>query len=238
MEIKNITGIDFSLNHFGAVTIDFESGKPIKSWYTYQTKKYVKTYTEKNVYGLFLPGKFKDESKISYNCRRWEAAIESVINFITPNYVCLEDYAYSDQTNRIVQIAELTGILKWKLMKEKFLIRTHEPGTVKMFGAKHGKALKIQMVNSAEQSGYSLPKDLFKETTKKVRGVKVPELDGPGTDLCDAYHMAQMLRLELLVREGKLDLKNVNPYILEKLFLRVTKFNPENVLAREFIKSC
>lgn len=63
---------------------------------------------------------------------------------------------------------------------------------------------------------------------------EIEEYAGIATDLADAFFLARMLRTELMLRSGEEDLKDL-PENERRIFLRVTKALPENVLSRPFI---
>ena len=154
-------------------------------------------------------------------------------------YVAIEDYAigaaFSGSTG-LIQIAEMTGVIKHWIYMNGGAIRTYDPSTVKLFATGKGNALKRHVIEAAEQGKFKLPSEMFKEVKKVWQGHPDKELDGPGSDLCDAFTLAKMLWTELQVRAGKLELKDLPGHVREKIFFRTTKANPVNILARDFIR--
>jgi len=178
---------------------------------------------------------------------------------VSGSYVSLEGYAYSAMTRSITQIAEVTGCLKTWLWLDNYKIRIHDPLTIKLFASGKGNCLKKRIVNEAMDLGLYFPKELIKIKKKKGKGKKIPyvnstlrkgdnsifagdrfekqtieEYDGAATDISDAFFLGRILRLELMLREGIIELKDLNESE-RKIFLRVTKAYPENILDRPFI---
>lgn len=232
-----IIGIDLSLNHFGACALD-PNGEVYEFWYTYPTAKYVKDFSDPfTISAAHVPGRISrkndKEDVWDFNVRRWKQQLKALLTKnIDGSYVAIEDYTYDTQdSNRIIQIAELTGMVTLELLKRDCHIRKIEPKSVKMFGAQNGSALKIEMLRAAESMmGEEFPKELYRETKTTFRKKKVDDLDGPATDLADSYHLAKALWLERQVKTGKLLMEDIDPYIREKLFYRVTKANPVNIM--------
>ena len=76
------------------------------------------------------------------------------------------------------------------------------------------------------------------ESTARVKTVhkkgKPDDLDGPLTDIVDAYFLAKLIWIELQVRSGEICLKDLPEHQI-LTFNRVTKAYPVNLLARPFI---
>jgi hypothetical protein len=226
-----VIGCDISLNHGGFCLFDVD-GSVISWMFFHDVKKYVKAYPEHGILTEMKRG--KDETPHAYDVRRASHYAELFSKHVAHPFrldgICfsIEGYAIhqgSNSTNRILQIAELTGVLKNIIYTRGGMMRIHDPLSVKMY-AYSGKATKREMREAAGADGFVLPDDLFKETKK--------DLDGPGTDVVDAYWLGKMLVTELKLRSGELVMSDL-PENQIKVFNRVTKAFPVNVLARPFI---
>jgi len=242
-----IIGLDLSLEHFGMVALNAE-GQAFHCSYMYPAQKYVlaiEKFMSFPCRGWLTLKKNEGEGRDFHTIRRIDSAstiIENAITNITqlrPWYVAIEDYAigaaFSGSTG-LIQIAEMTGVVKHWIYMNGGAIRTYDPSTVKLYATGKGNALKRHVIEAVEKEGFKLPPEMFKAVNKIWQGKPDKEFDGPGSDLCDAYTLARMLWTELQVRAGKIELKDLPEHIREKIFFRVTKANPVNILAREFIK--
>ena len=235
-----IYGLDLSLDHAGVVVLN-EIGALVNYCFLTTTKKYIAADPE---HGYLLSSyKKKDgESKDVFRLRRMHEVLQIMMNFerrvtniLPPGYFSFEGYAYRSKSTALCQIAELTGYIKHMLFEGGGNIRIHDPKSVKLFATNKGNATKKDMVDEALNC-IDIPQDLIKIKKVKPKG-KEPfeDYDGPATDIADAYHLARMVFIELQLRSGKVTLENL-PEGERRIFLRVTKTYPVNILAREFIK--
>ena len=233
-EIKTVLGMDLSLNHCGVVRLDMDK-ENYCNWFGLSNNK-IESDQEMITY---YPAKKKEDDKSIYNAHRLCLVSEFVINSIEEGIAlgklgklfCLEDYAFGARSSSVTGLAELGGITKNYLFDYRIPYRTVDPLTVKLYATGNGHATKTMMLNAIiEIRKNPFPKSLFR--TEKKKG-KV-DLTGVGTDLVDAYWLAHLLRTEIRLRLGYIDLKDL-PEKQRNIFLRVTKANPVNILARPFI---
>jgi len=155
--------------------------------------------------------------------------------------VAMEGYAYgASNSSCVFDLAEIGGYIKLQLWKRGIPLRMYDPLSVKLWATNHGHAKKFEMVNAARELGFDIPEDLFASGSK----MKVPmydgetlrekDLTGPGTDVADAFHIASMLRTEILVRNGVIKLEDLTEK-QRRVFLRTTTHSPINLLAQNFI---
>lgn len=234
-----VIGCDISLNHGGFCFLD-DCGKVIDWKFFHDVKKYVTADPNHGVLTNMKKG--PEETSHAYDMRRIAHYREMFcqhilgeldVTYLPDVYYSIEGYAMgmgSKNTNRLLQIAELTGVVKNTIYGCGSKMRIHDPKTVKLFAC-HGSANKIEMREAAAQNGFEIPDNLFK--VKKSKG-RPDDLDGPGTDVIDAYWLGQMLVLELRLRDGLIVMSDL-PHNQIKVFNRVTKTYPVNVLARPFI---
>jgi len=241
-----IFGLDVSLDHGGVVVLD-ENGKVIDYRYLTTVKKMVDVDSD---HSILLSKRGKDESKDVFRLRRMKEYLHGLMDFERKtssidgasrrpfqisSYYSVEGYSYASKSTSICQIAELTGYLKYSIFRGGGKIRIHEPKSVKLFATNNGGCLKKDMIKQASLK-FDIPEGLakIKRSKKKKSGLVIEDLDGPATDLADAYFLAIMLYVELKVRSGELTLDKLSDGG-RRVFLRVTKAYPVNILDRQFI---
>ena len=257
---KLVIGIDLSTNHVGIVSLDYETGKVFETGILTDLKGFLDTGFVNYEYYLKL-WKEKEETKDSFIARRRRSVSNDVEDCILQMsrhfyacdtsssqvyqtyleqtelkdvYIAMEDYAFGAFARGIFENAEICGILKNYLYCHKINLRLIDPLSIKKWATGNGHCLKKEMSLVARSEGFDIPDKLVKVVKKSVKKVEVEDFDGPGTDLADAYFLAQMLRTELLVREGKVEIKDLREHKRE-IFLRVSKRFPENLVVRPFI---
>lgn len=253
MKNKIIIGIDLSLNHWGICSLDLESGQVFETGIMTDLKMFFNTKSVTYEYHL-KPWDKKKENKNNFVARRrkrvseyiWYCILLMLSRFCGKKgvlfgylpyenvYVAIEDYAFGLHSQGILENAEVCGILKNSLYGKGINLRLIDPSSMKKWATGKGHCLKKETVTAAWGEGFEFSTKLIKEVDRKVKKETVEEFDGPGTDLADAYFLAQMLRTELLVREGSVEIKNLSEHRRD-IFLRVTDRFPENLLVRPFI---
>lgn len=235
-----VIGCDTSLNHGGFCW--FDSKGEVSGWrFFHDVKKYVTAEPDHGVRTGMK--KAPDETSLAYDVRRQINYMDLFLAHVCEGktgpfvlqdaYFSIEGYAInmgSKNTNRLLQIAELTGSMKEFISRCGGKMRIHDPMTVKLFAC-HGKATKREMRAAAVDDGFEVPDSLF--AVKKIKG-KGDDLDGPGTDVVDAYWLGKMLVTELKLRSGEVVMWDL-PENQVKVFNRVTKTYPVNILARPFV---
>lgn len=235
-----IHGLDLSLDHCGIVTLN-KQGNVNNYLYTTTSKKMAEADSK---HSFLLSKKAKDESKDVFRLRRINEISEAMLEYDAEffyrgrpksKYVSIEGYAYASQTTSICQIAELTGNIKHRIFRGGGIIRIHDPLTVKLFAVNTGRCLKKDIVKAARKA-FTIPECLIKRKQIKKKGQteKIEEYDGPATDVADAYFLAKMVQVELELRSGKITLAELSENE-RRIFLRVTKAYPVNLLSRPFI---
>lgn len=132
--------------------------------------------------------------------------------------VGLEDYAYRSPQGAH-QIGEIGGIVRLSIVAFGAKLRLHDVMSIKMAVTGKGNA----------------DKDVVQKALVERHGALFPErLREPAIgDLYDAYAIADLVRQEILVRQGKLYLEDLDEKV-RRVFLRTTKHQPVNLLAREY----
>lgn len=247
-----IIGIDLSLNHFGFVGTDVEWKFPFFAFMTDQAK-FMKGNYDWYRFLLDSRDRKKEEDIDAYTARRRNTVIRfmsdttklftnhlrtvglDVEHSIT--YVAFEGYSYGSKSAGLFELAEVTGCIQNGMYEVGGSIRLYDPLSVKMFATGNARCLKKDMVEVAEKLCPTF-KDFskfVKTKTKKTALGPVEEFDGPGTDLADAYFLARLLTYELDLRSGEKELKDLTDQE-RRVFLRVTKGNPVNILEKPFAR--
>ena len=119
------------------------------------------------------------------------------------SYVCFEDFAMS-APGRLANIGEFVGRVSYMVWLRDIPIRRYGPSIAKKHFTGRGTADKVGMYEEfvkcgllkPDIDGYPIPKD--------KDGVK------PTSDIIDAYALALLLRKELMIRSGFLDLSRLS----------------------------
>jgi len=217
MKELNIAGIDPSINSTGVYKLVLNSdtleviGKSYLAFTTVKKRESQNIIHYKHDYFF----NYIDKNVFMY---------EKIMKFLNnTEYVYIEDYAYN-ATGQVFHIGEFVGGLKLQLFFEGIKIGVIEPTVVKKFATGIGNSDKISMCDEYDKN----------RTDDKTDFSFLPQYKGPKEDLVDAYYIAKFLQLELKVRRGLVDLKDLEEKD-RNIFLRVTKSNPVNILARDWI---
>jgi Holliday junction resolvasome RuvABC endonuclease subunit len=103
--------------------------------------------------------------------------------------VALEGYAYN-ATGRVFNIAENTGVLKYKLYQASIPVYVIEPTVVKKLATGKGNADKQMMFDS-----------FFEETKLDLHNMITPNktnVGSPVTDIVDSYYICKQLFHEII----------------------------------------
>jgi Holliday junction resolvasome RuvABC endonuclease subunit len=211
-----IAGIDYSANCPGVVVLDLNDDLSIAG------KEFVSfTQKKKDIADNIFYYKKKDFDNV-YQQYIWIR--DKIISYVSDcEYVAFEDYAYAAK-GKVFNIAETTAIMKLWLIENGKKLRRYDPNSIKMFATGNGNAGKELMIGAYEKLPEADRFDLSGLSTIKTK-----------EDICDAYWCSQLLLLELKLRRGLVRLKDY-PEKTIKIFNRVTKSYPENILVRNFIE--
>jgi hypothetical protein len=144
------------------------------------------------------------------------------------SHIALEDYAYGGSGN-ITDLAEFCGFVKLKQYSDNKKIRVYDIPSIKMFATTFGNSDKLSMYQAFLKENEMKPDISKMPVVAKGNGVS------PTSDIVDAYWISRFLQLELKLRKGLVQLKDLDETKI-KLFNRVTKAQPQNLLATDFIE--
>ena len=223
-----MAGLDLSMLHAGAILLDVKTGSMLDLKFIVDHPKTVKRLPD-NAIAIKLPkgGRGHDKEnrffKILVEMRR---ALGILINEWSPSILCIENYAFG-ASGLVFQIGEVGGAAKIVAHDAGVpMVRLHDPNTVKMFATHNGNADKEMMAERiADRWGLDFSK--YNQT---------PKNETISGDLYDAYALAQLGRLEYLLRAGEIDMKGWHPKEIQA-FNRTTNSYPVSLLGREWIKA-
>jgi hypothetical protein len=144
------------------------------------------------------------------------------------SHIALEDYAYGGSGN-ITDLAEFCGFVKLKQYSDNKKLRVYDIPSIKMFATTFGNSDKLSMYQAFLKENALKPDISKMPVVAKGNGVS------PTSDIVDAYWISRFLQLELKLRKGLVQLKDLDETKI-KLFNRVTKAQPQNLLATDFIE--
>lgn len=133
-------------------------------------------------------------------------------------YVSIEGYAHSKRSIRLSDIHELCGIVKQSMWSMGAPFRIYDPKTLKMAWAT-GNADKHEMMKACA--------DLFGYDYRALG-------ENPGSNLADAFLLAQLLWVEIQVKLGMVSISELTPN-LQKILTRTTPASPQSLLNIPFI---
>lgn len=175
-----IAGIDYSLN--GPAICVTNTEKPFSFsncsfYYLTDIKKISKTFLT-NIHGET----FQDYDQ---ECERYDTISDWVMRIcLGCSEIALEGYAYSAH-GRVFNIAENTGVLKYKIYQRSIPLTIIAPKEVKKIASGKGNADKETMYNSFVQ-----------ETNIPLRFIITPDkkdISSPVSDIVDAYYICKIL---------------------------------------------
>ena len=102
--------------------------------------------------------------------------------------VAIEGYAYAAQSNRVFQIAENTGLLKYKLFQQGIPVSVVPPTEVKKFATGKGNADKTSVYSFFEAETNVSLRDMF-----YPMGNGPKEITSPISDVADSYFICKYL---------------------------------------------
>jgi hypothetical protein len=248
--IEKIIGLDLSANAAGMVVLD-RKGKVERIGYITTNKNFTLQGDQSIYYFEAKQTKTKKHAAEYTDCfisRRRNFSFSSVTNFIrkfgTTNttLVCLEDYAVGSMSPGLLEMAEISGLVRNYLWENGYNLRLHDPMSVKMWAANNGHAKKVHMVDAARQKGFLINDVLlakgpaFKDPIQVNGRIVTHDYIGPGTDIADAFHLASIGVQELDILDDATLLDRL-PENNVKIFTRVTKSNPVRLLDCPFIST-
>lgn len=243
LDTCTLVGIDLSFSSTALVALNCRDGRVINRGYETTRKKFKDAYSSV----LCVQSRKKDQDVDQYIADRRDKVLSFIADFLDDvmpcdgrTFVALEGYAFTLRSTRLLETAEVSGALRGELYSHCIPYRIYDPMSIKLFATGHGSAKKIEMVTTAVQAGFDVPASLLEEGMKFEQPLYInnepayKDVKGPGVDLSDAFHIATMLRTELMLRKGLVVLDRLKDH-QRRVFLRTTKGNPVNMLEKPFV---
>lgn len=222
---ERVLGVDISLNHAAFLLLDHSWVS--KFYFVTDRKKVVDLAKGKKVGAAYLSAtKLKDkQQRDMLRVCFWNAYLAKLFDLLRPTYVGIEDYAYR-ATDTAYQLGEVGGAARYHAWRVGAKVRLHDPQSLKMYAVHNGTADAHETMVGVQER-WPATKDLFDryQSGKDQRTVE---------DLCDAFAMAQLVWLEVQLRDGREQLSKLHPKEVQ-LFNRCTKRYPTNILSREWL---
>jgi len=223
---NRVLGVDISPNHAGFVLLS--DGEPTHYRYVAERQAVAKKSKALGAYVDF--SKVKDLHE--RGCRRvafWWDYLQRVLVDCEPEYVGIEDYAYGAGRNAH-QIGEVGGLLRLLAWRRGVRLRLHDPSSLKMFVAHDGTADKREVAHFAKERWHDCRTfERFSYDTPKGRHTTTEE------DLCEAFALAELVWLEVRLRDGRARLGDLHPKEVQ-VFNRVTHRWQSNLLDRDWLQ--
>jgi Holliday junction resolvasome RuvABC endonuclease subunit len=212
-----LIGIDQSARGTAAVVL--EDGKMIDLMFYADNKTTAKKLAER---GALMPVQVTAGDELSRILRLEDLKLK-LRKFLMkwkPAHAALEDYALARLAYSHT-LGEVGAIIKLELFRLSIPFRIYDVHAIKMFATGDGSAEKADMIVACCNQW------------EKLNFLEYGKDTGAGGNVADAYSIAQLLRTELLIRAGELDLKSI-PDEKRRVFLRTTKQKPVNILDTPF----
>lgn len=188
MGILNISmiigGVDYSLCG-PSICIYNGSGEKFKFkdctfYFLTDTKKFA-TYFGNNIIGE----NFED---FNHEIERYQSIADWAVEVLMGcESIAIEGYAYAAVSNRVFQIAENTGLLKYKLFQLGIPVTVVPPTEVKKFATGKGNSDKASVYSFFEAETNADLKSLF------YRSNSPKEIGSPISDIADSYFICKHL---------------------------------------------
>lgn len=217
-----ILGLDLSINGSGCVKFDLDNLFNVTEM-SYMSFTQVKKHETKNIH-YFSKKQFRN----SFEQTAWMTT--KFFDFFEGcEYAAVEDYAFGAK-GMVFNIGEFVGSVKkflywgWDKNNRGMNLRLYDPCSIKMWATDKGNATKEDMVDAYDK----IHKDPLKLSFLNRFG-------SPKEDIVDAYFIAELLRMELMLRLAIVPLSGLKEKQIQ-IFNRTTKSHPTNILATDFYK--
>lgn len=172
-----LVGIDYSLTS-PAITTHIGTKWSIDNCtFYYLVGREKNMSTNKKYVSAVYPKDYKSHEERINSLSQW--ALDIIEDF-SPDYIALEGYAFGARGSSLFQIAENTGLLKWRLWTKKYKCEVYPPTMIKKFATTKGNANKAKMIES------------FQEETKiNIHKVLDSKSSNPASDIVDSYFICK-----------------------------------------------
>jgi Holliday junction resolvasome RuvABC endonuclease subunit len=223
-----LAGVDNSICSPGIVILTLDDNLEVVKYDYLNFNKTKKLHIENHIYPL-PPYKNQCERIIEKN----EFIVDELVKRKV-EIVAIEEYSFGSN-GLAFDLGENTGFLKILLYKKNIRQRYYEPTTNKMAFTSKGTASKTQMVETYihdHKNPLDLPDKILDilETLKENSKKSLSPLE----DIVDAFALAELLRLELRLRKGLVEMKSL-PESKIRVFNKIHKSHNTNILDTDFV---
>jgi Holliday junction resolvasome RuvABC endonuclease subunit len=223
-ELTRILAIDPSPR--GTAIVLFEGKRIIDYWFTTEVISITKKYDK----AILVPKvQRNDESTRMERILIQRNLIKTIVEKYNPDYIALEDYVWKagPKSGGVIQISELGGVIRLWFYEHYYKVRTYDPKSVKLAWTSKGDASKADMIDR----GKTYLENKCPEYHKQLHKLADKYLEG----ICDAIAIGNLLRVELLFRQGKIQLSELPEHYV-RVFNRVTDSMPVCLIDRPFLE--
>lgn len=221
-----VVGIDQSAN--GTAAVALRDGALAEIVFFADTKRSAKEVRVRNEIWVRVVDpvvvKGGDEVSKALRLRAIREELTRFVAIIGPTHVAFEAYSMTRAPVASRVLGEVGGVLRLLLSDLGTRYRIYEVDAVKMFATGKANAEKADMVLAC------------RDRWDEPNFLRYGKTEGAAGNLSDAYVIAQMLRLELLVRSGEVAVEDLEP-AAKAVFLRTTpKKQPVAILETPFVE--
>lgn len=227
-----IIGLDASMNGSGVVSLELDQKMNVisRDYLCFTTAAYISERSNSKI-KHWKPEMFSNylEKNLWFHNHILEFARGA-------EYLAIENYSFASQ-GQTFSIGEFTGLLKFFLYATNIKIRLYAPTVVKKFATSYGAQGKNLVVDAYDLLPKEIRFDLDYLLSPKNPNQKIKtdlRYESPRADIIDAYWLAECLLMELRLRNGFLDPKDLDKKKKE-IFIKVPKKAEVNVLNSEFL---
>jgi Holliday junction resolvasome RuvABC endonuclease subunit len=223
-----VVGIDQSAN--GSAAAVLENGRLAHVLFFADTKKASIEFSRSTMVGNFTaeavePVRLKtadDEVGKTRRLREIRDQLSTLLRTTNPTHVAFEGYSMTRAPVASRVLGEVGGIVRVLLADLRIPFRVYPVEAVKSFATGNGAAEKAEMVLAC------------RDRWDKPNFLRFGKTEGAAGNLADAYVIAQLLRLELRVRAGLVELESLDPTSRAVLRRTTPKRQPIPILETPF----
>lgn len=225
-----IVGLDISLNSPGIVKANLDANLEIFNinWIGFTTVKKDKKKCSNLI--------FNDIDAHKNYINRSIFMRNHIMDFLCYNktehihYAAFEDYPYGGASGHVFHIGGFTEIMKLNLYESGTALRWYDIVQIKKIATTRGNADKLSMYDAY----LKIPVEQRIDITD-LPPVTNAKGKSPTSDIIDAFYLMKLLQIELKLRRGLIQLKDMTEDMIW-IFNRVTQTSKENILTREFVQ--
>lgn len=220
-----VVGVDQSANGTAAVSLLDGKLRDVLVFADTKTraKEVVRRFPDATVVEP-LGGKLDPEVHKVLRLRRLRAHLSRFLAATNPSHVAFEAYALTKAPLASRTLGEVGAVVRLCCVDAGVPYHVYEVDSIKMFATGKGNAEKADVVLAC------------RDAWERLNFLEYGKTDGAGGNVADAYVIAQMLHLNLLVRSGAVELSSVAAQERAVLQRTTPKKQPVCILEMPFVE--